>query len=314
MSDYNINLVFHGVFAFVLNPDGINVLSPYVPAHDYLFGCWDAFQPMGKGEMQVVGLDGCKGCRPCPDFNSDLNPTVTGFTTVNHENVFCSIKLGVYPNQVKVFRKYDKPQNDSHGNPLGRFPFGGVHGRGLSPSALGGPIVLVYTAKKLEALQLLDDYYHMPLHFKRVFDAKTNTLNLHFFAEGIHDLPADDDDDFRYQVGIHYSDTWSRLVGTIASLDVRLDKVWPFVTGRPYPPPDPTGVTGLPPDQLLDLDEMHQLAALRAAAGPDVHVPVSRLFGGDGGGDNEGDNGGDNGGGAGGISDCGKGHVVIDNR
>ena len=35
-----VNLVFHGVFAFVLEEDVIDVLLPYFAPHQYLFGCW----------------------------------------------------------------------------------------------------------------------------------------------------------------------------------------------------------------------------------------------------------------------------------
>lgn len=278
---YNVNLVFHGVFAFVLNPDTIDVVFPYFSPHEYLFGCWGDLEPLGKGDLHVVGLQGISHCRPYPDFSPDQSATVANFNETCDDNLFCTVKLKHYPSSVHLFRPYAKPL-DKNGVVISRFPFSGVHGQGLNPSALAGPIVFCYQATCLEDVQIV--YRKKPLKFNRNPESDSETMNLHFFAEGEKDLPQEGDLDRPPQVSVHYQNAWTRLVSTIASLDIRLGQLWPFVLGHTQPLPPKTGVPGLPPEQLADLDEIFNA----------VHHPGPNTFGGD--------------------TDCDKAHLVVDNR
>lgn len=281
---FNVNLVFHGVFAFVLNPEGIEVLIPYFSPHEYLFGSWGDLEPLGKGDLDIKGLIGIVGNQPNPDFSADQSPTVKGHRERDKDNLFAVLHLEHYPSAVHHFRPYEKKDiKDFGGAVIQRFPFGGVHGAGLEPTALAGPVVFTYTAQSLDDVQVV--CRNKPLKFNRTPDAKVpTTFNLHFFAEGEKDLPAPTERDRLHQVTVHYLEAWTRLTGLVAGLDVRLDQLWPFVVGHTQPLPADTGIPGLPPEQLADLDE---ILAIK-------EDPKSDPFGGD--------------------SDCDKAHLVIDNR
>jgi hypothetical protein len=284
MSDKHINLVFHGVFAFVLTKDGIEVLCPSFAPHEYRFGCWGHLRPLGKGHCRLTGLDGVNGVTPVPDFNRNYSPTVGGFDQVNPENLFCAMKLSEYPLAVYHFRLYENP---TKGSP---FPFCGVHGSKLNLSTLAGPIALSYTTDSFDSVEL--QYSNMSVDFDAIPEPNPNkdVMNLHFFAEGEHDLPPMTDADFKYQVGIHYQEAWSRLTSLLFSLDVRLKQIAPFVEGGTPTPPADTNVRGLPGSQLLDLDEIYQLSLLKNP----TPQQVQGVFGG--------------------HTDCDKAHLVIDNR
>jgi len=290
----NVNLVFHGVFAFVLNDGSLDVLFPYFAPHQYLFGSWHAadpmryFEPLPKGDVKIGGLKGCTGRRPDPDFPKDLVPTVHGLRERSNDVLFCALHLKEYPLAVHAFRAYDKPNElKPGGQPIKRFPFGGVHGTGLEPKAMAGPMVLRYQSESADAVEVqfrFREEAYRPLRFDRFLEADRNTLNLHFFSEGEKDIPGPKDPDRGPQVCIHYQEIWKRLTGLIAGLDIRLDQLWPFVTGHLKKLPANTGVPGLPKEQLADLDEIGQLLQDGADS-----------LGGD-------------------IDDCNKAHIVVDNR
>ena len=279
----NVNLVFHGVFAFVLNPKGIAVLAPYFAPHEYLFGSWGDLEPLPKGRMEIEGLNGSNGRLPNPDFSSDQSPTVHCHRQHCPDNLFCILHLQQYPTAVHYFRPYQKPKDFGTGAPIPRFPYIGVHGSALKPSALAGPVVFTYQAQAINDVQV--KFRNKPLTFSRNLDPTGQAFNLHFFAEGEKDLPAPADRDRPFQVGVHYLEAWTRLTSLIAGLDVRLGELWPFVTGHTEPLPPNTGIPGLPPAQLADLDEI-----LAESVNPG----------------NPGNFGGD--------TDCDKAHLIIDNR
>jgi hypothetical protein len=281
---YNVNLIFHGVFAIVLDDEKINVRFPYFYPHEYLLGCWNNLAPMPKGTLHLAGVNGIDGCTPDPNFSEDYSPTVAGAGLTEHcdTNLFCCLKLKEYPLGVYPFREYPlPPAPDDCEAPLAHFPFKGVHGSMMTPTTMAGPIVFRYQTDDLDEVQLM--YRGKPLAFTRVID-DPQTLNLHFFAEGEKDLPGDDDPDRPYQVAIHYQAAWDQLASLISTLDAGIDKMWPFVKGHTTAPPPHTGVPGLPGGQLWDLDELF-LAA---------HTSVPPAGGGD--------------------TDCDKAHIVIDNR
>jgi hypothetical protein len=277
----NVHLVFHGVFVIVLNPEGIEVLFPYSSSHEYLFGSWNSLQPLGKGELRLTGLQAIVGNRPNPDFSSDSVPMVKHLQERQTANLFSVLKIAGYPMAVHSFRPYTKPLNFG-GAAIPRFPYGGIHGAGLNPTSLAGPMVLSYEAESIDNIQVVNR--DKPIPFQRVLEPDGSTLNLHFFAEGEQDLPPDGSRDRLPQAAIHYQQLWNLVTSLIAGLDIRLDQVWPFVDGHTDPLPPDTGLPGLPKEQLADLDELH-IKTLDPAAEP---------FGGD--------------------TDCEKAHLVVDNR
>src|ERR1700684_3752548 len=99
----NVNLVFHGVFAFVLDNDRLEVLFPYYAPHQYLFGSWNpadpwrSFEPLPKGDVKVEGLKGADHRRPNPDFPHHLMPTVHNLRERSTEMLFCTLHLKSYP-------------------------------------------------------------------------------------------------------------------------------------------------------------------------------------------------------------------------
>jgi hypothetical protein len=282
----NVNLVFHGVFAFVLNRDSVEVLFPFFSPHQYLFGPWHPtepvkhFEPMPKGEIELSGISGIRSNKPRPDFPTHQVPAVYGHRERCDDNLFCTLKLSQYPKSVHGFREYTRP-SDNSGKPIKRFPFGGIHGSGLSPSALAGPMVLCYQAKSADDVNV--NFRGRTLNFERIASPDGKALNLHFFAEGENDLPAEGDMDRPAQVSVHYQEVWRRLTGMISGLDVRLAQLWPFVISSVKQPPNDTGIEGLPKQQLAELDELSA-----AVEDPDTY-------------------GGDH-------SDCEKAHILIDNR
>ena len=277
---YNVNLVFHGVFAFVLDQTTLDVVFPYYSPHEYLFGCWNDFEPLPKGDISASGLDGISGCRPSPDFDPTQVPTVTsGLSQRCPDNLFCTLHLHQYPCEVHYFRPYSLPPSRPA---LSRFPYKGVHGDNINVTTLSGPIVLRYTAASPDTVQFV--FRNKTLKFNRTPEAGFETLNIHFFGEGEGDLPPDDDPDRPAQVSVHYTGAWTNLTSTIASLDVRLDKIFPFVNGKNPIPTGPTALPDLPSYELRELDEL-QLGR------PDPGTIISR-----------------------GDTDCDLAHLVIDNR
>jgi hypothetical protein len=277
---YNVNLVFHGVFAFVLEEAKIDVLFPYYSPHEYLFGCWNDFEPLPKGDVAASGLDGIGHCRPYPDFDPGQVPTVRARLTQRcPDNLFCVLHLHHYPREVHYFRPYKLPPS---AEALARFPYKGVHGDSVNLTTLAGPVVFRYTAASPDAVQFV--FRKKPLKFNRNPEPGFESLNIHFFGEGEGDLPPTGNLDRPSQVAVHYSGAWTNLTSTIASLDVRLDKIFPFVIGKNPIPTDPTSLPDLPAVQLRDLDEL----LIPHPAPGDV--------------------------GSGGDTDCDFAHVVIDNR
>jgi hypothetical protein len=279
---YNVNLVFHGVFAVVLKEETIDVLFPYFSPHQYLLGCWDLLEPMPKGDMELVGVEGINDCHPNPDFSTDSSPAVSNLPARCDTNLFCSLKLNSYPSAVYPFRAYTMPLSAQGQAILPRFPFGGLQGRYINVSSLAGPIVFRYRTDDPDAIQLV--YRGKPLKFEKLVDDPSSTINLHFFAEGEKDLPQPDDPDRLPQVSIHYAGAWSSLTSLIAGMDVQLDQLYPFIFGKTTPPPKDTGLPGLSPFELQDLDEIYE--AKMNPGGP--------VFGGD--------------------TDCDKAHLLVDNR
>lgn len=272
---YNVNLVFHGVFAFVLGKKRIDVLFPYFSSHDYLFGCWKDFEPLPKGHVGARGLEGINHCQPDPDFDATQLPTVAaGLTKICPNNLFCGLRLHEYPSAVYCFRPYSVPPSSDH---LKKFPYMGVHGDSIDISTLAGPVVLRYQTEDPGAVQFV--FRDKPLKFNRHLESGFESLNIHFFAEGERDLPKSGDPDRTVQAAVHYNGVWTGLTSMIASLDVRLDKLYPFVSGH-NPIPTASTLPDLPPEQLLDLDEL---------------LPVTGII-------------------IGGDTDCEFAHLVIDNR
>jgi hypothetical protein len=277
----NVNMVFHGVFAFILNDKTLEVLFPFFSPHEYLFGCWvqgdpmRLLQPLPKGELKISGIRGIDANKPNPDFPDDLVPAVHGQRERCSDNLFCRLDLPAYPKAVYGFRTYDRPPQN--GAPIDRFPFIGIHGDSLRPTALAGPMVLCFEADSPDAVNAM--YHNKPLHFERILSPDKKAFNIHFFAEGMQDLPNPRDLDRVPQVSVHYQEVWSRLTGLVFGLDIRLGKLWPFVIGQVKPLPPQTGVPGLSREELAELDEIHDIGGI----------------------------GGDH-------SDCEKAHIIVDNR
>ena len=280
MAECNINLVFHGVFGLILSPKQIEVVFPFFGLHEYLFGCWDHFEPWGKGSYELVGIDGISGSYPRPDFDPARIPTVYGLHQQTPENLYCGLKLPSYPQSVNFFRDY------RHDDKL--MPYEGVHGDSLKLNRLAGPVVLSYKAKSPDDLQL--KHREKNVKFDRVRESEGGGINLHFFAEGENDLPCECDDDFEFQVGRHYFEVWNRLTGLIGGLDLRLSRIEPFVAGGlSNASVFNTGVPGLPAAQLFDLEDLYK-----------QKHPCPKC-------DRTGQIGGP-------LDDCGKAHLIVDNR
>lgn len=283
----NVNLVFHGVYAFVLNHDDIDVLIPYFAPHQYLFGSWASDQrlpdlePLPKAFMKIEGLNGVAGCRPKYDFDPKVNVTAHNLVeeSPESENKFAALKLPVYPTSVHHFRLYQHPDG-----PSATFPFHGVHGSGNKLNKLAGPTVLTYSADDPDEVeiqfQILDRY--KPLKFAR--HIAEDTLNVHFFSEGDeHELPRGRGPERDIEAGAHFGQMWPRLTSMIAQLDITLKELSPFVLGDAPTPPQDTYITGLPRTQLAELDELGRIGRAEEV-----------VFGGQ--------------------SDCNTGHALIDNR
>jgi hypothetical protein len=262
-----VHLVFHGVFAFIVRPDGIDVIAPYVDPHEFLFGSWGKLGPLPKGTMPMTNLIGVpKGGVPNPDFDRKRIPTVTGLTQVNPANVFCVVQLPALPLRVDHFRPYTKQIG---GITIPRFPFMGVHGDTLNPDVLTGPAVLTYETKDVNSPQL--HFRNQPLVFERTLNAVTGSpgqqvLNLHFFSGGEKELPPRGDLDRPFEAAVHTREAWTRLTSVVAGLDIRISRVRPFVAGPGSPVPAGDVLPGLPGAQLASLDEL-AAAKLHATLG-----------------------------------------------
>ncbi|HLK64556.1 MAG TPA: hypothetical protein VKU19_14025 [Bryobacteraceae bacterium] len=254
-----VHVVFHGVFAYVMNKTGIDVLVPFFAPHEYLLGGWMQFQPMPKGEITIQGLTGIEGSRPNPDFPSEQIPTVKGFAQSNLVNLFCVIHLPVYPSGIFTFRAHQNPEPVAVGAGPAAFPFAGLHGSNLSVRALGGPVVFVYEADSPDDVEIR--FGNTSLDFSRVLDPTGQALNLHVFAEGVKDLPDRTSPDRIFQATVHFRDAWAQLSGVLAGLDLQLGQLRPFVLAQAAAIPNDTGLPGLPSVQLLDLDELVQSEA-----------------------------------------------------
>lgn len=265
-----VHLIFNGVFAYVLKGNGIDVLVPFFAPHDYLLGCLPQLKPMPKGEITIQGLQGIVGTTPNPDFPTNQIPTIRGLSQSLPDNLHCVIHLPTYPSAMVPFRSH---QNSGmvQGVPA-PFPFAGLQGSAVRLSGLSGPLVMVYAAAESDAVTIA--FNDTTLDFPHVVDPTGQALNLHFFAEGVHDLPDRTDPDRLFQAAVHFRDAWARLSSVVAGLDIQLGQLRPFVTAIGAFVPNDTGLPGLAPNELLDLDELAQVkadpaTAVAAFGGPD---------------------------------------------
>ncbi|HLY18392.1 MAG TPA: hypothetical protein VKR61_14265 [Bryobacteraceae bacterium] len=106
-----LNIVWHGTFAFVPGPDGIEVLAPEVADHDNLAGRWQpgALEPLVRGRRYT--LRGAKNNGKAPPFSKIMSMT-GGLAADYQTRVYCSWILP-HPKQIYTALSVDNDKNGS---------------------------------------------------------------------------------------------------------------------------------------------------------------------------------------------------------
>jgi hypothetical protein len=103
MSAYKLNVVFHGMFAFLFRRDRVEVLTPPEDDHVYKAGSWGRERRLREGA--VYTLSGVKpGTRPKLDPRTNLIVSGVNGIECTQDTVFCSFHLPL-PLQVTGLRR-----------------------------------------------------------------------------------------------------------------------------------------------------------------------------------------------------------------
>jgi hypothetical protein len=163
-----LNVIFHGMFAFVLWRDAVEVLAPEEEDHVYKAGSWGRERRLDNG--QEYTLEGVRPGPAAPDLDPTENLIVSGLThIVRDPNVlFCSFNLPL-PQSINGLRRVTLQPD----RPL----FGGTVAREVSPRRI--PLVQVLTYQ-------VEDWKHVrlePLPVWAPSPSVAGIANLHIWAE-----------------------------------------------------------------------------------------------------------------------------------
>ena len=239
-----INLIFHGLFTFVLTDNGISVLTPNNDEHKYCYLGRGGYVPMW-GQYSLKGVNSTNPTKPNPDltFNAVVTAKNCGFDVSDvdkDKKSVCTLGLPL-------------PNKKSDMAPLRFAPADlfYVYGKYAPVTAKAFPMiqVLSYDVDPMNASNVTlertspSNYYKS---WKPYLGSGSKVENLHIFAEP-------DSDVLDCHAELAFSSMVSMIHANVADMLVRLK---PSTTPPGLPPPtDPTNVDGLTADEESTLEE-----------------------------------------------------------
>jgi hypothetical protein len=232
-----LNVVFHGMWAFVPRPYGVEVVAPKVLGHTYRAGTWCAEQDLSFGECYYL-----EGVRP-----NESNVEVSGSSNI----ILPGPLADDY--QSGIFCTWVLPRPWAF-HSVRRMPIGPQWFRGPEQSRR-----YVDYLRELALVQVLCYPFDEPnsisirqlsrcgaeLPWDKLFDKETRTVNLHVFAEEPMGLPG------KWMNLLHPTLAFSQAAKLV---DLDLGFQYPATWEGPAELPD-SGVAGVPSSQVSSLPE-----------------------------------------------------------
>jgi hypothetical protein len=214
-----LNVIFHGLWAYVFHATGIRALTPSIDEHVLKAGTYGTELRLKEGKTYV--LEGVNPAAQAPAIDATSNVVLTGLTRVDLTKLFCSIDLP-FPDQMIPFRFLNNPV------------FNGSTANLLQATKVPDVQVLTYRFDDVKKLTLGRN-----LSWEPYFQAQTRTVNLHIFAQPETSVGASD----------HLNMAGGELVGMFPEVDLQ-----PLHADPPDLPTDP-GIRGVNKDDVKTLQE-----------------------------------------------------------
>lgn len=158
-----LNVIFHGLWAYVFGGTGIRALTPSIDEHVFKAGSYGTELRLKENKTYV--LEGVHAAAQAPDIDQTSNVVLTGITRVDPSHMFCAIDLP-FPDQMIPFRFLNNPV------------FSGQTANQLQATRVPDAQVLSYRFDKAENLTLGSN-----LSWQPYYQEDTRTVNLHIFAQ-----------------------------------------------------------------------------------------------------------------------------------
>ena len=201
-SPTTLNVIFHGLFGFVINPRHIEVVATRIPEHLYLAGTWMMETQLQPGVSYV--LHGVSGQKYPPTIDQTKNARVGGWTIIDRspDKHFCSFCLP-FPNSVSSERLFE-PNSD--------YPiFSGSDAPSPPPYFLAMVPIFTYTVNDLSKVELTPD-----IPWKPAPECKSPYFtNLHIWAEPLVPMKA------QGSAG-HFAKAFESLAAQFSGLDMHV--------------------------------------------------------------------------------------------
>jgi hypothetical protein len=225
-----LNVVFHGMFAYVIWPDHVEVMAPQEEDHVYKAGAWGRERRLKEGGAYTL-----EGVRPGTEklaINPRENLVLSQLRTIDRsvDALFFSLRMPLPHCMTGLRRVRLDPQKQL---------FRGEAARDLSLTMLPLIQVLTYVVDDFSAVHL------DPNHTWRPDPASAGTANLHIWAES--------DSVFTAQEKDHPIHGFQQLVRLFPGLELQLL----YSTGAP--PEQPIAVGGMQVWEQATLRERSQL-------------------------------------------------------
>lgn len=223
-----LNVVFHGLFSYIIWPDHVEVLAPQVDEHVYKAGSWGKEFRLREGV--VYRLEGVHAEARIPDIDVRNNLVLTKISNIDHSSakLYCSLILPMPQQMIGLRRAYPPPKQPA---------FQGKALSGTNPDSIPLVQTLVY---KVEGQPNLGKEFPWVSE-----DKGSGTINLHIWAEPEIDTTG--------MSPSHASQAFSHLMSLFPDLDLQL------AFGASASPDKSTLVRGLKPWEERSLVERSQL-------------------------------------------------------
>lgn len=224
--DVQLNVVFHGLFSYIIWPDHVEVLVPMVDDHVYKAGTWGREFRLREGV--VYHLDGVHAEARIPEIDMRNNLVLTKVSKIDRspERIFCSFILPL-PRQIIGLRLASSPPNHP--------TFQGKALNGTNPDSIPLVQAMIYSVESQPNLG--KKFPWVPE------DNGSGAINLHIWAEPEVDMPE----------GSHPMQAFSRLMAIFPDVDLQL------AFGASALPDKATHVRGLKPWEERSLVERSKL-------------------------------------------------------
>ena len=229
-----LNVIFHGLFAYVLDDLHVNVIAPNIREHHYLAGEWMQETRLEAGISYA--LHGVSGAFTMPQPDRGLNAVVPGFTKIDRapDKVFCSFCLP-FPCYLYHLRVVPAP------DPTNPAFFSGSDAPNPAPGSLAMIQVFNYTFKDASRVRLYPSVPWVPTTQR--FSSASYT-NLHIWAEPICNMDIN-----------HVIPAFETLASVFSGLDLHVDQ-----GAKSKPDSDPTAAPGVSGYETKTLGERCPMA------------------------------------------------------